>query len=119
MDTIAGRRRSQRLFLQIRIVVEGTLPDKSPFREQTQTLVLNAHGALVEMATQLDPGQIVTLQNVSTGESIECTTKHATPVGPGKLSTAFEFSHPSPEFWHISFPPDDWFSKAADTKKTG
>ena len=49
METTAGRRRSQRLFLQVRIVVEGTLANKSPFSEETHTIIVNAHGALVEM----------------------------------------------------------------------
>ena len=117
MDLTSGRRRSQRLFLQIRVAVEGTLADTSAFREETQTVVVNAHGALVEMHTALDQGQIVTLHNVRSSEKIECTIKLVTPAGPGKFSTAFEFITPSPEFWHVSFPPDDWSARLTNLKK--
>ena len=49
MDTTT-RRRSQRLFLQVRVIVEGKLANQTPFSEETHTIVLNAHGALIERA---------------------------------------------------------------------
>jgi hypothetical protein len=45
METTTGKRRSQRLFLQVRVVVEAKLANK-PFSEETHTIVVNAHGAL-------------------------------------------------------------------------
>jgi hypothetical protein len=117
MDTTITRRRSQRLFLQVRVVVQGILPTGTPFTEETHTIVVNAHGALVEMETPLEPGQIVTLRNVRTNEQIECATKLVKPVDPQKFSTAFEFKVPGPDFWRISFPPDDWSTKPSEPKK--
>jgi hypothetical protein len=111
------RRRSQRLFLQVRVVVEGRLPDKSPFREETHTIVVNAHGALVEMNVSLDQGLTVTLSNVRTSEKTECTVKLVTPAEAKKFNTALEFTKPNPGFWRISFPPEDWTSKSPDAKK--
>ena len=111
METTVTRRRSQRLFLQIRVIVQGVLPKAAPFNEDTHTIVVNAHGALVEMATQLEPGQTVALKNVRTSEQVECVTKLVKPSDPGRFSTAFEFKTPSPDFWRISFPPDDWSGK--------
>ena len=119
MDTNAGRRRSQRLFLQVRIVVEGTLPNKSPFSEDTHTIIVNAHGALVEMGTSLDQGQVVTMRNVRTSENIECTVKLVTRSAGGKFSTAFEFTNPNPGFWRISFPPEDWSIRNPESKRNG
>jgi hypothetical protein len=117
MEITAGKRRSQRLFLQVRVVVEGTLPNKKPFSEDTHTIVLNAHGALIELGVSLDHGQTVTLQNVRTGDRTDCTVKLVTPAEAGKFNTAVEFSKPNPGFWRISFPPDDWSSKSPDAKK--
>ena len=119
MEATAGRRRSQRLFLQVRIVVEGTLANKSPFSEETHTIIVNAHGALVEMGTSLEQGQIVTMRNVRTSEKIECTVKLVTRATAGKFSTAFEFTNPNPGFWRISFPPEDWSIKNPDAKRSG
>ena len=104
METTSNRRRSQRLFLQVRVVVQGKLASKSPFSEETHTIVVSAHGALVEMGVSLDQGQIVTLQNVRTTEKSECGVKLVTPSGAGKFNTALEFTNPNPGFWRISFP---------------
>ena len=119
METTPGRRRSQRLFLQVRVVVEGQLPNKSRFTEETHTIVVNAHGALVEMEISLDQGQIVNMRNVVTNENSECAIKLVTPSGPGKFNTALEFTNPNPGFWRISFPPDDWSHRNVDAKKNG
>jgi hypothetical protein len=108
MDATTTRRRSQRLFLQIPVIVEVKMGGKTLFHEETQTIVVNAHGGLIEMSRCLDPGQTVTLQNVRTKEVAECKTKLVTPTGPQKFNAAFEFVHPNPDFWRISFPPDDW-----------
>jgi|SRR5579864_2847756 hypothetical protein len=108
MDNASTRRRSQRLFLQVRVVLEGKLANNSPFREETQTIVVNAHGALLEMSVPLDSGQIVSLQNLRTNEKIECAVKLVTPKEAKKFNTAVEFTKPNPDFWRISFPPDDW-----------
>jgi len=119
MEATTGRRRSQRLFLQVRVVVEGQLANDSPFSEETHTIVVNAHGALVEMGISLDQGQIVNLRNVVTGEKSECAIKLVTPAGPSKFNTALEFTNPNPSFWHVTFPPDDWSSRNLAVKKNG
>jgi len=119
METTTSKRRSQRLFLQVRVLVEGLLPDKSPLKEETHTSVVNAHGALVEMGVALDPGQTVTLRNMRTNDKIECTIKLSTPAAAGKFSTALEFVNPNPGFWRISFPPDDWSMRSPDAKRHG
>jgi hypothetical protein len=119
MGATTGRRRSQRLFLQVRVVVEGRLANNSPFSEETQTIVVNAHGALVEMKVSLEQGQIVNLRNVLTSEKSECAIKLVTPSGPGKFNAALEFTNPNPSFWHVTFPPDDWSSRNLAVKKNG
>jgi hypothetical protein len=119
MDIAANKRRSQRLFLQVRVVVDGKLANKSPFSEETHTIVVNAHGALVEMSTSLDQGQTVTLLNVRTSEKAECAVKLVTPAEAKKFNTALEFTKPNPGFWRISFPPEDWTSRSPDAKRYG
>lgn len=117
METTASRRRSQRLFLQVRVIVEGTLLNNSAFREDTHTIIVNAHGALVEMEASLEQGQTVTLQNVRTSDKIECTVKLVQRSAGGKYSTAFEFKKANPGFWRISFPPEDWSIKGPEAKR--
>ncbi len=119
MEITSGKRRSQRLFLQVRVIVEWKRPGKTPSTEETHTIVVNAHGALVELGVALDQGQIVTLQNVRTTDKTECSIKLVTPAGVGKFNTALEFTKPNPGFWRISFPPDDWTMKNPDAKRSG
>jgi hypothetical protein len=119
METTTSRRRSQRLFLRVRVTIEGMLANMTPFREETHTIVVNAHGALVETSVSLDQGQVVNLQNFRTSEKIDCSVKLVTSVGPKKFNAAVEFSKASPGFWRISFPPEDWSPRSAGTKKSG
>jgi hypothetical protein len=116
METAGNKRRSQRLFLQVSVIVEGKLANKSPFSEQTHTIVINAHGALVEMGISLDQGLVVSLLNMRTSEKTECAVKLVTRADAKKFNTALEFTNPNPGFWRISFPPDDWNLKHPDAK---
>jgi hypothetical protein len=118
-EPTSNKRRSQRLFIQVKVVIEGKAVNRSPFTEETLTVVVNAHGALVEMTAQVDQGQTVAMRNVRTNETIECVVKLVTPAAGKKFSTALEFTKPNPAFWHVSFPPEDWTSRSPDAKRVG
>jgi len=117
-STSSTKRRSQRLFLQIRIVVEGKIAGKSAFEEKTRTIVVNAHGALVELGVSMEQGQTLTLKNSQTNETQEAKVKLVSAGESGKFNVALEFTAPNPGFWSVSFPPDDWVSRPPDTKRT-
>jgi hypothetical protein len=102
------RRRSQRLFLRVPVLVEWNEPNKPPVRAETHTVVLNAHGTLIEMRVALETGRTVTLKNLKTSEQIECTVKLITNSEPGTFNVALEFKTPNAKFWQVSFPPEDW-----------
>ena len=85
--------------------MEGKLANKSPFSEETHTIVVNAHGALVEMSVSLDQGQIVSLRNVRTGEKIECTVKLVTPPEAGKFNTALRIHESQSRLLAHQLPP--------------
>ncbi|HEX3376812.1 MAG TPA: hypothetical protein VHS29_08130 [Candidatus Acidoferrales bacterium] len=111
------RRRSQRLFLRVPVVVQVSDPNRPPLLEETHTIVLNAHGTLLEMGAALETGQTVTLKNLKTSERIECTVKLVTPADVGKFNIALEFKKPNASFWQISFPPEDWAPHDKDPQK--
>ena len=104
----SNRRRSQRVLLNMPIVVHGQGDDKKPFREETQTLVVNAHGALVTLATKVRQGSKVALVNKASEEEQECRVVYLGPRINGKPEVGLEFLRPAPHFWHIAFPPEDW-----------
>jgi len=103
-----GRRRSMRVLLSIPVIVAGKNPKGADFKEDTRTLVVNAHGALVALAAQLPAGQKVVVTNVSTQQSAECTVAYIGSTQGGKMQMGLEFVNPAPSFWQIDFPPDDW-----------
>jgi len=111
-----SKRRSQRLFAEVPVSVAGELWNHEPFVEETRTLVISAHGGLVEMKTVVQPGQKVVVQNLRTKEAQESRVVLSTPAENGKNNVAVEFTSPSPTFWRVSFPPEDWTSRHPDSK---
>jgi hypothetical protein len=104
-----GRRRSQRVILSLAVTVrtDGGPKDAS-FEEETQTLVVNLHGALIVLAAKVAKGQKLRLTNRASKEEQQCRVASVGPATDGKAQVGVEFLKPSPDFWHISFPPEDW-----------
>jgi hypothetical protein len=105
----ATRRRSQRVILTLAVtvrIVDG--PKDTFFEEETHTLVVNVHGALVLLAGRVKKGQKLLLKNRATKEEQMCRVASFGPTSGGKTQVGIEFLKPSPDFWHISFPPEDW-----------
>ncbi len=104
-----SRRRSQRVILSLPITVrtEGAAGVAS-FEEATQTLVVNAHGALITIAGKVEKGQTLRLSNGTTREEELCRVIYVGQKSGGKAQVGVEFNKPSPDFWRIAFPPEDW-----------
>lgn len=110
-------RRSQRLLLAIRVVVSGQQPSGLPFAEEAVTQVVNAHGALVLMKQMVANGDRLRVRNVKTGEEVACTVVVVGEHQDHKRGIGIEFDEPSPRFWHVAFPPDDWTPRSPEAKK--
>jgi PilZ domain len=104
----ASRRRSMRVLLSVPIRVTGKTAAKEDFEEQTRTLVVNAHGALISLQAPVAANQHLTVQHKATNESRECRVVHVGTQAAGKIQVGIEFVKPSGSFWQIDFPPDDW-----------
>ena len=103
-----ARRRSMRVLLSVPIRVKGKTTADEEFEEQTRTLVVNAHGALISLAALVTMGQIVTVSNKATNQWLECRVVHVGAPLAGRTQLGLEFVKPSPSFWQIDFPPEDW-----------
>jgi hypothetical protein len=104
-----NRRRSQRVILSLAVTVRTEAgPRQAPFEEATQTLIVNAHGALIALAGKVEKGQTLRLTNRATHEEQLCNVVHVGPVSGGKAQVGVEFKIPAPDFWHIAFPSEDW-----------
>jgi hypothetical protein len=101
-------RRSQRIELNVPVVVYRAPGEGPQFYESTQTLVVSAHGALFALTDMVAPRQRLLVQNPNSGQHLECRVISVKkgPIGPPKV--AVEFTRPAPSFWHLAFPPADW-----------
>ncbi|MDE3110913.1 MAG: hypothetical protein KGL02_13345 [Acidobacteriota bacterium] len=106
LDT--GRRRSMRVLLSVPIHVSGKDRKQRPFDEETRTLVVNAHGALISLAAAVIAGQQITVANHATEQTRDCRVVYLGSTASGKIQMGIEFVKASPKFWQIDFPPDDW-----------
>jgi hypothetical protein len=97
-----------RVLLSVPILITGISPKKEEFAEETRTLVVNAHGALISLTTPVAAGQIVIVSNKATQQSHECRIVYLGNAQAGKTQMGIEFIKPAPTFWQIDFPPDDW-----------
>ncbi len=104
-----SRRRSQRVILSLRVIVRTEdAPKIAAFEEETHTLIVNAHGALIALKAKVAKGQKLRLTNRATKAEQSCRVASLGPMSEGKAQVGVEFLKPSPDFWQISFPPEDW-----------
>ena len=111
-----ARRRSQRVLMQVAVRITGQDSQGKPIEEETETLAINAHGALVLLQTRLTSGSKVLLQHKKTEEEQECHVVFLGPVRSGKAEIGLEFSSPRPAFWRVAFPPEDWTPKHPEAR---
>jgi hypothetical protein len=117
-DPAVSRRRSQRVIMSIPVTVKWNGPDGQEAEETTASLVLNAHGALLALATTMTEGQTLRLVNRTTDQEEACRVVYLGPVMSGKVQIGLEFLQLAPEFWHITFPPEDWSGPDAADRKS-
>jgi len=111
-----ARRRSQRVLMQVAVRIRGIDAQGKAVEEETRTLAINAHGALVLLESRLTSGCKVQLQHKKTEEELECHVAFLGPVRSGKAEIGLEFTSPHPTFWRVAFPPEDWTPKHPDAR---
>jgi hypothetical protein len=106
--TAANNRRSQRILLRMQIKVIAQFSDGQTVTEDTTTLEVNAHGALISLAMKVHPGQKILVRNWGTSKEQECRVVHVREKPGGKDEVGVAFPAAMPSFWNVSFPPPDW-----------
>jgi hypothetical protein len=107
-DTKIARHRTTRVHIAIPVFIYGNNESGPPFKEITQTVAVNANGCLVELATPVVKEQPLLLMNLKTNEELTCTVVTLGNIVNGKTEVGLRFAQPSPRFWGIGFPPEDW-----------
>jgi hypothetical protein len=113
----ANQRRSQRILLSVPVRVSGKRTNGIPLVEHTNTLIVNAHGALLQLQEPVGEGQALSVRNVTTGEEAPCKVVDLSPGANGVAEVGVEFSQPNPRFWRVSFPPADWSTRSPEAKR--
>jgi hypothetical protein len=112
----ASRRRSQRVLMQVGIRVRGKDAQGKDFEEMTETLAVNAHGALILLNVRVISGAIIHVKHNKTEEEQECHVAFLGPVRSGRAEIGVEFTSPRPTFWRVAFPPEDWSPKSPEAR---
>jgi hypothetical protein len=88
------------------------------FRETTSTVAVNAHGGLVILKATVARGDLIWLTNPTTTEEVAARVVFLDEPEDDGITVGIEFSEPSPFFWQIHFPPDDW-QNSEERKRPG
>jgi hypothetical protein len=67
-----NKRRSQRLILRVPVVAYQAQSPGQSLSEETYTLVISAHGALINLENKISPYESVLLKHAISGEEQEC-----------------------------------------------
>jgi hypothetical protein len=108
MPSAVAERRSQRIPLDVPLVIKGRIDDEQDFREETFTLSANAHGVLLALKTSVSVGQKVRLFNRRNWDELEGQVVYVGVAHAGLTRVGIEFEQPAPHFWSLAAPPADW-----------
>jgi hypothetical protein len=95
------------LDIPIEVICKG--PQNTIRTEETRTVVVSAHGCGMPLKTGVMPGDTIVVIHKLSREEVICRVVMCRQQSKGgDWITGVEFQTPSPRFWHIAFPPDDW-----------
>ncbi len=105
----ANRRRSTRVNAAVPIILSGRDASGQAFRDETYTVILSLHGALLQTPRQLLVGMQVTIECPRTGMSEKAICIHSDDPVPGVAvhTVAVQLVRPG-NIWGLENPPADW-----------
>jgi hypothetical protein len=103
-----NQRRSERVVLRVPLQLSAKMPDGRRISIEVHSLVVNAHGGLLDVGMEMLSGQQVILSNPRSEKVASGKIVRVEASEEGRFSVAFAFEFPAPSFWPVSFPPADW-----------
>ncbi len=111
------RRRSQRVCLSVDVVVLWGGATSELESEETKTVMVNTHGALILLRKAVQLDDLVKVRNTATHEEVACRVVDLAATDKMGITTVgIEFVEPAPRFWHIAFPPERWSLQSPEAK---
>jgi hypothetical protein len=102
-----AQRRSERVLADIPVVIRGQSGNRA-FNEETFTVTVSAHGALLMLEADVFLGQRVVVINAKNSDEREARVAYKGAVHAGLAQVAVEFTKPAPEFWQVDGAPENW-----------
>src|ERR1700721_2676680 len=106
-DQGSRQRRSSRVFTRIPVRASGKSIQGRKFRENSQNIVINAHGGILYLQEKLAMGADLVVINPITEEEQECRVVYLGDTSDKGTRVGVEFLSPSPHFWGIEFAQQD------------
>jgi len=107
-NPFANRRRSTRVWHEAALVVRIPMPDGRIIEQEGRTFAVNVHGGLLRLSVDVEAGLTFEVMNPATQMVCGCRVVRAERAPEGYLKVGFAFDRPSPRFWDVAHPPDDW-----------
>lgn len=101
------RRRSHRVIIRVPLTLETTEDDKA-VQISVHTIAVNVHGAMIVSPRVFGSGATMQIRNERTRQRTEARVTRAARESAEGYLIPIEFTSPSPNFWQISFPPENW-----------
>ena len=104
--------KSQPVALEVPVVATGARPgDQSEkrelFNEETETVLVLEHGAVIRLSAAVAVGQLVFLTNKQSGKEIVTQVLRKRSFKPTACYVELDFTEPAPDFWGVEFPKAD------------
>ena len=96
--------------MQVAVIIGMRTPEGKEVSQDGYTLVVNAHGGLLETGMRVEAGREIFLANPRTGARERCRALDVRRSGEDAYAVTFEFERKTAQFWPIVFPPEDWKS---------
>jgi hypothetical protein len=97
------RERSQRVELQIPVLIYVHMPDGRSLRHDGFTLLVNTHGCVFTMETKLEVGQRIVLVNPKSGVEQSGVVTRVQKSRDDGYAVGFEFDNSAPHLWSHMF----------------
>lgn len=103
----SNRRKAQRVMVNFPVHVIATNSVGTEIAEETTTVFVSPHGAMIQLEMHVAKGQRILLKDPSTAESLECSVDYLGPSTPqGRREVGVSFLLHNQTLWRIAFPED-------------
>lgn len=107
--------------LETTVIATGARPGNTAakrelFTEETQTVLVFEHGAVIRLSAAVADGQLLFLTNKATGKEVVTQVLRKRSFRPTNCYVDLEFTESCPGFWGIEFPKAGKAANLSDTK---